>query len=103
MQSVSLKKSLTLPRSAQSRRFSSFLSALLVVAGMLSLAIACHAQDTQTMQTVTQPKEKFDVGVAGFYQVTGPPTATSFAMIQPSREAHWSVFASLGVPGLATR
>jgi hypothetical protein len=42
-----------------------------VVAGILPLAIACHAQDTQTMQTVTQPKEKFDVGVAGFYQVTG--------------------------------
>ena len=30
-----------------------------------------HAQDTQTMQTVTPPKEKFDVGVAGLYQVTG--------------------------------
>jgi hypothetical protein len=38
---------------------------------MLPLAVACHAQDTQTMQTVTPPKEKFDVGVAGFYQVTG--------------------------------
>jgi hypothetical protein len=38
---------------------------------MLPLAVACHAQDTQTMQTVTPPKEKFDLGVAGFYQVTG--------------------------------
>jgi hypothetical protein len=71
MQSVSLKKFLTFPRSARSRRFPSFLSALLVVAGMLPLAVACHAQDTQTMQTVTPPKEKFDIGVAGLYQVTG--------------------------------
>jgi hypothetical protein len=70
MQSVSLKKFLSLPRSARSRRFPSFLSALLVV-GMLAGAAACHAQDTQTMQTVTPPKEKFDIGVAGFYQVTG--------------------------------
>jgi hypothetical protein len=70
MQSVSLKKFLTLPRSALCRRFPSFLSALLVV-GMLPWAAAGHAQDTQTMQTVTPPKEKFDVGVAGFYQVTG--------------------------------
>jgi hypothetical protein len=71
MQSVSLKKSPTFPRSARSRRFSSFLSALLAVAGMLALAVACHAQNTQTMQTVTPPKEKFDIGVAGLYQVTG--------------------------------
>lgn len=71
MQSVSLKKFLTLPRSARSRRFPSFLSALLVVAGVLPWAVACHAQDTQTMQTVAPPKEKFDVGVAGLYQVTG--------------------------------
>jgi len=70
MQSVSLKKFLPLPRSARSRRFPSLLSALLVV-GMLPWAVPCHAQDTQTMQTVTPPKEKFDVGVAGFYQVTG--------------------------------
>jgi hypothetical protein len=70
MQSVSLKKFLILPRSARSRRFPSFLSALLIV-GMLPWAAAGHAQDTQTMQTVTPPKEKFDVGVAGFYQVTG--------------------------------
>ena len=70
MQSVRLKKFLLLPRSARSRRFSSFLSALLVL-GMLPWAAAGHAQDTQTMQTVTAPKEKFDIGVAGFYQVTG--------------------------------
>ncbi len=65
MQSVRLKKSLTLPRSARSRRYSSFLSALLVAVGMLPWAVSCHAQDTQTA-----PKEKFDVGVGGFYQVT---------------------------------
>jgi hypothetical protein len=71
MQSVSLKKFLSLPRSARSRRFSSFSSALLMVAGVLPGAVACRAQDTQTMQTVAPTKEKFDVGVAGFYQVTG--------------------------------
>jgi hypothetical protein len=38
---------------------------------MLPWAAAAHAQDTQTMQTVEPPKEKFDIGVAGFYQVTG--------------------------------
>jgi hypothetical protein len=38
---------------------------------MLPLAPVCRAQDTQTMQTVTPPKEKFDIGVAGLYQVTG--------------------------------
>jgi hypothetical protein len=70
MQSVRLKKFLLLPRSARSRRFSSFLSALLVL-GMLPWAAAGHAQNTQTMQTVTPPKEKFDIGVAGLYQVTG--------------------------------
>jgi hypothetical protein len=70
MQSVSLKKFLTLPRSAGSRRFPSFLSALLVL-GMLPWSAAGHAQATQTMQTVEPAKEKFDIGVAGFYQVTG--------------------------------
>jgi hypothetical protein len=70
MQSVSLKKFITLPRSARSRLFPSFFSALLVVS-TFSWAVAGHAQDTQTMQTVTTPKEKFDIGVAGMYQVTG--------------------------------
>jgi len=65
MQSVRLKKSLTLPRSARSRRFPYFLSALLVAVGMLPWTVRCPAQDTQTA-----PKEKFDVGVGGFYQVT---------------------------------
>jgi len=37
---------------------------------MLPWAIPSHAQDTQTMQTAPQTKEKFDAGVGGFYQVT---------------------------------
>jgi hypothetical protein len=61
MQSVRLKKSITLPRLGRNWRSFSFLSAIIVVAGMLS----CHAQDTQAA-----PKQKFDVGVGGFYQVT---------------------------------
>jgi hypothetical protein len=70
MQSVRLKKSLTLPRSAISRRFSSFLSAVLVVVGLLPWAAVCHAQDTQTAQTVPDTKERFDLGAGGFYQIT---------------------------------
>jgi hypothetical protein len=65
MQSVRLKKFLTLPRSARSRRCSSFLSALLVAVGMLPWAVPGHAQNTQTA-----PNEKFDVGLGAFYQVT---------------------------------
>jgi hypothetical protein len=41
-----------------------------VAVGMLSWAIPCHAQDTQTMQTATEGKERFDAGVGGFYQIT---------------------------------
>jgi hypothetical protein len=37
---------------------------------MLPWAVPSHAQDTQTVQTVPAAKEKFDVGVGGFYQVT---------------------------------
>jgi hypothetical protein len=37
---------------------------------MLPGAIPSHAQDTQTMQTVPAGQEKYDVGVAGLYQVT---------------------------------
>jgi hypothetical protein len=70
MQSVRLKKSLTLPRSARSRRFSSFLSALLVAAGLLPWAAVGYAQDTQTAQTVSDTKERFDLGAGGFYQIT---------------------------------
>jgi hypothetical protein len=70
MQSVRLKKSLTLPRSASSRRFSSFLSAVLVAVGLLPWAAVAHAQDTQTAQTVPETKERFDLGAGGFYQIT---------------------------------
>jgi hypothetical protein len=70
MQSVRLKKSLTLPRSARSRRFSSFLSAVVMAVGLLPCAAISYAQDTQTMQTVPETKEKFDLGAGGFYQVT---------------------------------
>jgi hypothetical protein len=70
MQSVRLKKSLTLPRSARRRRFSSFLSAALLVVGLLPWAALAYAQDTQTMQTVPETKERFDLGAGGFYQIT---------------------------------
>jgi hypothetical protein len=70
MQSVRLKKSLTLPRSARSRRFSSFLSAAILAVGLLPWSAVCYAQDTQTMQTVPETKEKFDLGAGGFYQIT---------------------------------
>ncbi|MGA3223886.1 MAG: hypothetical protein ABSC65_09005 [Acidobacteriaceae bacterium] len=70
MQSVRLKKSLSLPRSARSRRFSSFLSAAILAVGLLPWAPVTYAQDTQTMQTVPETKEKFDLGAGGFYQIT---------------------------------
>jgi hypothetical protein len=71
MQSVRLKKSLAFPRSAWSRQYSYFLSALLVAMGMLSGAVLCHAQDkTQTMPAAPVSQEKYDAGVSGFYQVT---------------------------------
>ena len=38
--------------------------------GMLPWAVPCLAQDTQAVPAAPQPKEKFDVGVGGFYQVT---------------------------------
>jgi hypothetical protein len=37
---------------------------------MLPWAVPCRAQNTQTMQTAPESKEKYDVGVGGFYQVT---------------------------------
>ena len=75
MQSVRLKMSVNFPRSAphiaRSRQFSSFLSALLVAVGMLPWALSSYAQDTQAVPAATQATERFDVGVGGFYQVTG--------------------------------
>src|SRR6202453_4352317 len=70
MQSVSLNKFLTFPRSAGSRQYPYFLSAFLIAVSMLPWAAACHAQDTQTAQTVPEIKEKYDLGLGGFYQVT---------------------------------
>jgi Outer membrane protein beta-barrel domain len=70
MQSVSLKKPLTFPRSAQSRQYPQFLIALLVAMGMLAWAVPCQAQSTQTAQAPAEAKERFDFGVGGFYQVT---------------------------------
>jgi hypothetical protein len=64
MQSVRLKKSPTLPRPSRSRRYLTFLSTLLLVAAGI---VTCHAQNTQT---APETKEKYDVGVGGFYQVT---------------------------------
>jgi hypothetical protein len=74
MQSVRLKKSFSFPRlapgSTWTRLFPSFLSAVVVAVGMLPGAVSSHAQDTQTTQTAPEVKEKFDVGLAGLYQVT---------------------------------
>jgi len=68
MQSVRLKKYLSFTRSARSRPSLNFASALLMTVGMLSWAVPCHAQDTTTPATT---REKYDVGLSGFYQVTG--------------------------------
>ncbi len=70
MQSVRLKKSLISIRSAQSRRFSFSLSALLVAVGLWASAVPCHAQTTPTVKTEAEGKERFDVGAGAFYQVT---------------------------------
>ena len=61
MQSVRLKKFSTLFRLTHTWRFFILLSPLFM-SGMLM----CQAQDTQPVV----PKEKFDVGVGGFYQIT---------------------------------
>ena len=70
MQSVSLKKPLTFLRSARSRQSPQFFLIALLVAVGLPWAVPSHAQDTQAVPAVTQAKERFDVGVGGFYQVT---------------------------------
>jgi hypothetical protein len=79
MQSVRLKKSLTLPRlaprSTWTRQFPSLLIALLIAVGMLRWAVPARAQNTQTKDTqvlpaAPEPRERFDVGAGGFYQVT---------------------------------
>ena len=74
MQSVRFKKSFPFPRlasrSSWTRQFPSFLSALVIAVGMLPWAVPCLAQDTQAVPAAAQAKERFDVGVAGLYQVT---------------------------------
>jgi hypothetical protein len=77
MQSVRLKKSPTFPRSAWSRQYSYFLSALVVAVGMLLRAVPSHAQDTQTLPAAPQSTEKFDIGVGGYYQVTNASNGNS--------------------------
>ncbi len=81
MQSVRLKKSLTLPRLAPrfpwTRQFPFILSALLFAAAMLPWAIPCLAQDTQAVPAAPEAKERFDVGVSGLYQVTNASNGNS--------------------------
>src|SRR6201999_3165573 len=67
MQSVRLKKSSTFPRSARCRQYSYLLNALLVAIGMLS-SVVCPAQ---TLPSAPESTQKYDIGVGGFYQVTG--------------------------------
>jgi hypothetical protein len=72
MQSVRLKKSfpstfpLTFLRSARSRLSLNLASAFLI---LLSWAVPCRAQDTTAAPATTT--QKYDVGLSGFYQVTG--------------------------------
>ena len=71
MQSVSLNKSWSFPRSAWSRQYPYLFIASLMAVGLFLWARPCPAQVTQTAQTVPEFKEKFDLGLGGFYQVTG--------------------------------
>jgi hypothetical protein len=72
MQSVRLKKYLSLPRSAEksasSRQYPYFLIAFLMT--IVLLPVASRAQDTQAIAAAPEAREKFDVGVGGFYQIT---------------------------------
>jgi hypothetical protein len=72
MQSVRLKKYSSLPRSAaksaSSRPYPYFLIVFLMA--IVLLPSASHAQDTQAVPAAPEAKEKFDIGVGGFYQIT---------------------------------
>lgn len=72
MQSVRLKKYLTLPRPAaqrlSSRQYPYFLTVFLMA--IVLFPWAGHAQDTQAVPAAPEVKEKFDLGVGGFYQIT---------------------------------
>lgn len=65
MQSFPLKKPFLFLRPAFRRQSKHLLSALLVTATVTGV---CRAQATQTAEP---PKERFDLGVGAFYQVTG--------------------------------
>src|SRR3984885_10225761 len=72
MQRVRLKKYPTFPQSAHSmlaRRFLNVTSAFLLGVAMLCWAVPCSAQDAATAPATAGPK--YDVGLSGFYQVTG--------------------------------
>jgi Outer membrane protein beta-barrel domain len=72
MQSVRLKKYSSLPRSAaksaSSRPYPYFLIVFLMA--IVLLPLASHAQDTQAVPAAPEAKERFDIGVGGFYQIT---------------------------------
>jgi Outer membrane protein beta-barrel domain len=72
MQSVRLKKYSSLPRSAakseSSRQYPYFLIAFLMA--IVLLPSASRAQDTQAVPAAPEAKERFDIGVGGFYQIT---------------------------------
>jgi hypothetical protein len=76
MQSVSLNKFLSFPRSAWSRRYPYLFIASLMALALLLWARPCSAQNTPTAPTaptaptVPEFKEKYDLGLGGFYQVT---------------------------------
>ena len=45
--------------------------------GMLPWAVPCLAQDTQAVPAAPEAKERFDIGAAGFYQVTNASNGNS--------------------------
>jgi hypothetical protein len=74
MQSVSLKKSLTYLASApevrDTRPFSFYLRAILAAICLFPCLVSARAQDTQAIPAAPEAREKFDLGVGGFYQIT---------------------------------
>jgi hypothetical protein len=77
MQSVSLNKSLSFPRSARSWRSPYLLIASLMAVGFFLSARLCPAQGTQAAPTVPEFKEKYDLGLGVFYQVTNASNGNS--------------------------
>ena len=71
MQSVRLKKSLTFPRSAWSRQYSYLLKRTPGGGGhALRGLLPARRRTRKPCRRRPRAKEKFDVGVGGFYQVT---------------------------------